>query len=187
MLGDIDLDRAYIDLTFDAHGDVVGIIGNPNGEGIGVFENAVYHQLGLDFDAANFAEVGFDHFFSLVGNGQAVYFVVDIHIHGKLFAYGGVGVIEVSEVVNGRGDVLGVLGDGEFALFVAQFAVVVIVNRHILVEVIVFSHGFRVAQGCLGFLIHPAFKFVAHFIGPIKTFHGFTFNAEIVSGFAIDI
>ena len=149
MLGDIDLDRAYIDLTFDAHGDVVGIIGNPNGEGIGVFENAVYHQLGLDFDAANFTEVGFDHFFPFIGNGQAVYFVVDVHIHGKLFAYGGVGVIEVSEVVNGRGDVLGVLGDGEFALFVAQFAVVVIVNRHILMEVIVFSHGFGVPKGGL--------------------------------------
>ena len=54
MLGDIDLDRAYIDLTFDAHGDVVGIIGNPNGEGIGVFEDSVHHQFRFDFDASNF-------------------------------------------------------------------------------------------------------------------------------------
>lgn len=69
MLGDIDLDRAYIDLAFDAHGDVVGIIGYPNGEGIGMLEDAVYNQFGFDFDAANFAEVGFDHFFALVSDG----------------------------------------------------------------------------------------------------------------------
>ncbi len=75
---------------------MVGIIGDPNGEGIGVFENAVYHQLGFDFDASNFTEVGFDHFFPLVGNGQAINFVVDVHIHRKLFSYGGVGVVEVS-------------------------------------------------------------------------------------------
>ena len=146
MLDQINFDRAYIDLTFDAHGDVVGIIGNPNGEGIGVFENAVYHQLGLDFDAANFTEVGFDHFFPFIGNGQAVYFVVDVHIHGKLFAYGGVGVIEVSEVVNGRGDVLGVLGDGEFALFVAEFFIVVVVYGHVLIVIGILPHCFGISQ-----------------------------------------
>jgi len=81
---------------------------------------------------------------------------------------------------------LGVGGDGEFTLFVAELFIVVIVNRHVLMEVIVFSHGFRVAQGCLGFLVHPAFKFVAHFIGPIKTFKGLPFHAEGVGVFAID-
>lgn len=149
MLGDIDFDGTYIDLAFDAHGDVVGIIGNPNGEGVGMFEDAVYDQFGFDFNASNFAEVGFDDFLAFVGDGQVVDFVIDVHIHGKLFAGSGGGVVEVSEIVNGRGDILGILGDGKFALFVAKLAVVVIVNRHVLVKVIVFPHGFGVAKGGL--------------------------------------
>ena len=96
MLDQINFDRAYIDFSFDAHRDMVGIIGDPNGEGIGVFEDSVHHQLGLDFDASNFAEVGFDHFFPLIGNGQAINLVVDVNIHWKLFSYVGVGVVEVS-------------------------------------------------------------------------------------------
>ncbi len=75
---------------------MVGIIGDPNGEGIGVFEDSVHHQFRFDFDASNFAEVGFDHFFPLIGNGQAIDLVVDVHIHWKLFSYVGVGVVEVS-------------------------------------------------------------------------------------------
>jgi len=149
MLGDIDLDRTNIDLAFDAHGDVVGIIGNPYGEGVGVFEDAVYDQFGFDFDASNFAEIGFNYLFAFICDRETVHLVVDVNIHGILFARSGVGIIEVSEVVDGRGDILGVLWDGEFALFVAQFAVVVIVNRHVLMEVIVFSHGFGVPKGCL--------------------------------------
>ena len=96
MLDQINFDRAYIDFSFYAHRDMVGIIGNPNGEGIGVFEDSVHHQLGFDFDASNFTEVGFDHFFPLIGNGQAIDLVVDVHIHWKLFSYVGVGVVEVS-------------------------------------------------------------------------------------------
>ncbi|MEY4710547.1 MAG: hypothetical protein RIS28_1679 [Bacteroidota bacterium] len=46
MLGDIDLDGTNIDLAFYANGDVVGVIGNPDGEGVGVFEDAVYDQFG---------------------------------------------------------------------------------------------------------------------------------------------
>ena len=186
MLGDIDLDRTYIDLAFDAHGDVVGIIGNPHGECVGVFEDAVYDQFGFDFDASNFAEIGFDHLFAFICDREAVHLVVDVNINGVLFARSGIGIIEVSEVVNGRGDILGILRDGEFALFVAQFAVVVIVNRHVLMEVIVFSHGFGVAKGGLRFLIHPTFEFIAHFIGPVEAFYGFTFHAEVVSSFAVD-
>ena len=75
---------------------MVGIIGDPNGEGIGVFENAIHHQFRFDFDASNFTEIGFDHFFPLIGNGQAINLVVDVHIHWKLFSDGGVGVVEVS-------------------------------------------------------------------------------------------
>ncbi len=96
MLDQINFDRAYIDFSFYAHRDMVGIIGDPNGEGIGVFEDSVHHQLGFDFDASNFTEVGFDHFFPLIGNGQAIDLVVDVHIHWKLFSYVGVGVVEVS-------------------------------------------------------------------------------------------
>ena len=96
MLDQINFDRAYIDFPYDAHWDVVGIIGDPDGEGIGVFEDSVHHQLGFDFDTSNFTEIGFDHFFPLIGNGQAINLVVDVHIHWKLFSYGGVGVVEVS-------------------------------------------------------------------------------------------
>jgi len=186
VLDDIDFDGAYINLTFDAYGDVVGIIGNPNSEGIGVFEDAVDHQLGFDFDAANFAKVGFDDFLTFIGDGQIVDLVVDVHIHRKLFARCGVGIIEIPQVVDGGSHVLGVLRDGEFALFVAQFAVVVVVDGHILVEIIVFSHGFGIAQGRLRFLVDPALKFVAHFVGPVEAFHGFPFYAQVVGGFAID-
>ena len=35
-------------------------------------------------------------------------------------------------------------------------------------------------------MVHPAFKFVAHFIGPIKTFEGLPFHAEGIGVFAID-
>ena len=149
MLGDIDLDRTYIDLAFDAHWDVVGIIGNPDGEGIGVFEYAIYDQFGFDFDASNFAEIGIYYLFAFICDREAVHLVVDVNIHRILFARSGVGIIEVSKVINGRGDILSILGDGKFALFVAQLSVVVIVNRHVLMEVIVFPHGFGVPQGGL--------------------------------------
>ena len=81
---------------------------------------------------------------------------------------------------------MGIGGDGQFALFVAQFFIVVVVNRHVLMEVIVFSYGFGISQRCLRLLVHPTFKFVAHFIGPIKTFEGLPFHAEGVGVFAID-
>ncbi len=35
-------------------------------------------------------------------------------------------------------------------------------------------------------MVHPAFKFVAHFIGPIKTFEGLPFHAEGIGIFTID-
>lgn len=187
MLGDIHLDGSHIDFALDAHRDVIGIVGNPDGEGIGVFEDAVYHQFGFDFDATNFTKVGFDYFFAFECNGQAIDFIIDVNIHRELFSNGGVCVVEVSEVVNGRGDILGVLGDGEFALLVAQLAVVVIVNCNILVEIIIFPHSFGVSQWRLRFLINPAFKLIAHFICPIKAFYGFALNAKIVGCFAVDI
>lgn len=81
---------------------------------------------------------------------------------------------------------MGVLGDGEFALFVAQFAVVVIINRHILVKIIVFPYGFCIPQWRLRFLVDPAFKFVADFIGPIKALDCFAFNTQVVGGFSVD-
>jgi len=112
VLDDIDFDGSNIDLTFDAHRDVVGVIGDPNGEGIGVFEDAVDHQFGFDFDAADFAKVGFDDLFSFIGNGQIVHFVVDVHIHRILLARNGIGIVEVTEVVDGRRNILGVLWDG---------------------------------------------------------------------------
>ena len=71
-------------------------------------------------------------------------------------------------------------------MFVAQLAVVVVVNRHILMEIIVFSHGFGIAEGRLRFLVDPALKFVAHLVRPIEAFHGFPFHAEVEGGFAID-
>lgn len=186
MLDQINFDRAHVDFSFDAHRDMVGVIGDPNGEGICVFEDPVYHQLWFDFDASDFTEVGFDHFFPLVGNGQAINLIVDVHIHWKLLSDGGGGVVEVSQVVNGRSDVLGVLWDGDFALFVSKLFIVVIVDSYILKVVGIFSHGFGISQGCLRLLVHPAFKFVSYFVSPIKTLEGFAFYAEGEGVFAID-
>lgn len=81
---------------------------------------------------------------------------------------------------------MGVLGDGEFTLFVSKLFIVVVVYGHILMEVGIFSHGFGISQGCLRLLVHPAFKFVSYFISPIKTLKCFAFHAEGISVFAID-
>ena len=35
-------------------------------------------------------------------------------------------------------------------------------------------------------MIHPTFEFIAHFVGPVEAFYGFTFHAEVVSSFAVD-
>ena len=81
---------------------------------------------------------------------------------------------------------MGIGWDNELSLFVAEFFIVVVVNGHILMIIGIFSHGFGIAQGGLRFLIHPTFKFVAHFIGPIEAFEGFAFNAKVVGVFPID-
>ena len=81
---------------------------------------------------------------------------------------------------------MGVLGDGEFALFVAEFFIVVVVYGYVLIVIGILSHCFGISQRGLRLLVHPAFKFVAHFIGPIKTFEGLPFHAECVGVFAID-
>lgn len=186
MLDDIHLQRSHLDFSFDADGNVIGIVAHPNGHSIGIFENAVDHQFGFDFDASNFAEVGFDGFFAFVGHVEIVNFVIQIHVHRKLFSYSCGGIIQISEVIDGGSDVLGIGWNDELSLFVAEFFIVVVVNGHILMIIGIFSYGFGISQGGLRFLIHPTFKFVAHLIGPIEAFEGFAFNAKVVGVFPID-
>lgn len=135
-----------MDFGFNAHRNVVIIVAYPNGHSVGVFEDAIHHQFGFDFDASNFAKVCFDGLFALVCDVEVIDFVIEVDIYGELFSDGGGGIIQVTEVINGRGDVLGICGDGQFALFVSDFLIVVVVNGNILVEVGIFSYGFGISK-----------------------------------------
>ena len=82
-----------MDFGFNADRNVICIVAYPNGHTVCVFENAIHHQFGFDFDASNFAKVGFDGLFALVCNVEVIDFVIEVDIHGELFSDGGGGII----------------------------------------------------------------------------------------------
>ena len=110
--GHVDLDLADGDRAFDTDGDVVGVVGYPDGHFFSAFEHRSLDEQGLEFDRAEFGIPGPDGFFSKIAHIQVIDLPVEEHSEVDLIAGFVVVEVDVPGVEGCAEDVLDAIFDG---------------------------------------------------------------------------
>lgn len=80
----VDRDLADGDGTFDADGDMVGIVRDPDGHLLTAREHGAMDQKGFEFDGAEFCILGTDSLFPQIADIEMIDLSVQEHIEGDL-------------------------------------------------------------------------------------------------------